>query len=54
MIKNNYHEFSYQCSKDSPDFLFGKLRIRDCREEPLILLSCQMKMKKLFKKDDGR
>ena len=29
----NSHELYYQCSKDGPDFLFGKLRIRDSRDE---------------------
>ena len=30
----NPHELCYQCSKDGPDFLFGKLIIRDSRYEP--------------------
>ena len=32
--KINPHDLCYQCSKDGPDFLFGKSRIRDSRDEP--------------------
>ena len=51
----NTHYLCYQCSKYGPDFLFGNLRIRDCKDEPCFpekrkLLSCQMKMKTIFKK----
>ena len=30
----NPRDLCYQCSKDGPDFLFGKLIIRDSRYEP--------------------
>ena len=30
----NNHDLSYQRPKDVPDFLFGGIRIRDCRYEP--------------------
>ena len=51
----NCYDFCYQCSKYGPDFLFGNFRIRDCKDEPCFpekrkLLSCQMKMKTIFKK----
>ena len=49
----------YQCYKYGPDFLFGKLRIRDSRDEPHVpakgkLLSLQMQMNKLFNNNDER
>ena len=28
------NDFSYQCSKDGPDFVLGNLRIRDIKDEP--------------------
>ena len=30
----NARDLCYQCSKDGPNFLFGKLRIRYSRKEP--------------------
>ena len=46
----NLRDLSYQCSKDSPELLFGKMIIRDCRDKPCFpenkkLLSCQIKIK---------
>ena len=32
--KINHHYSFYQCYKYGSDFLFGKLRIRDSRDEP--------------------
>ena len=32
----NHHDLYYQCSKDGPDFLFGKLMFRDSRDEPCL------------------
>ena len=54
----NHHDFHYQCSKDGPEFLFGNLKIRDCKDEPYFptkgkLLSCEIKMKTMFKKNNG-
>ena len=47
--QKQYHDLCYHCSKDVPDFLFGKLRIGDCRYEQYFpekrkLLSSQIKM----------
>ena len=33
----NPHDLFYQCSKDSQDFLFGKLRVVDYRDESHLL-----------------
>ena len=51
----NPHDFCVQCDKYGPEFLFGNLRIRDCKDEPYFpakrtLLSCEIKMKTMFKK----
>ena len=54
----NTNELCEQCSKDGPEFLFGKMGIRGSRYEPCFpakgkLLSCQIKMNALFKNNDG-
>ena len=54
----NPHDLCYQCSKHYPEFLFRKLRIRDCKDKPCSparrkLLSCKTKMKTIFKKQNG-
>ena len=33
----NKHDFCYQCSEDGSEFLFGRLSIKDKRDEPLSL-----------------
>ena len=33
----NTNDLCYQCSKDGPDFLFGKSSIRDSRDKPNFL-----------------
>ena len=55
----NQHGLFYQFSKDGPGFLFENLRIRYCKYEPYLtarrkLLSCQIKMKTMFKNNYGR
>ena len=52
--KINPHFFCYQCSKNGPDCLFSKLRIKDFNDEPHFtdkkqLISGQIKMNMLFK-----
>ena len=54
----NPHELCYQCSKDGPNFLFGKFRIRHSRYEPHFtaerkLLSSQIHTNALFKNSYG-
>ena len=54
----NSCDLCYRFSKDGPDFSFGKLRIRDSRDEPHFpakrkSLSCQIQMNTLFKNNDG-
>ena len=49
----NPHDLCYHSSKDFTEFLFGKLRIRNFRDEPCFpakrkLLSCQIKTSTLF------
>ena len=49
----NPHELCYQCFKDGPEFLFGKLRMKDSRYKPNFtakrkLLSSQIQMNTLF------
>ena len=53
----NPHDFCYQFSKHSPDFLFGKLCIKDFNDEPHFpnlkkLTSSRIKMNMLFKTKD--
>ena len=53
----NSHDLCYQCSKYGPGFLFGKLGIRDSRDEPhfpakIKLLSSQIKMNTLFQNNN--
>ena len=49
----------YQCDKDGPEFLFGKLSIRDKRDEPYFpvkrkLLLGQIRINTFFKKKHER
>ena len=53
----NPHDLCYQCSKYGPEYLFGKLRIRDCRDKPYFsgktkLISYQIKISTLFKNNN--
>ena len=53
------HYLFYQCSKHGPDFLFGKLRIKDFNDEPhftktIKLISSQIQMNTLFNNNDGK
>ena len=55
--KINPHDLCYKCSKDGPEFLFGKLRIRDYRDEPCFpskvkILSCKIQMNTVFNDKD--
>ena len=55
--KINLSDLCYQCYRFVSEFLFGKLRIRDYREEPhfpakISLLSSQIQMNTLFKNND--
>ena len=55
----NPHDLFYQCSKDGPEFLFGKLSIRGYRDDPYFtakikLFSCQIQMNRLFNNYYGR
>ena len=54
----NPHDFCYHCSKYGPACFFENLRISNFRYEPYFpakrkLLSCQIKMKTMFKKNNA-
>ena len=54
----NTHDLCYQCCKDSPEYLFGNLSMRDCKYEAYFLvkrelISCKIKTKTMFKKNKG-
>ena len=38
----NHHDICHQCSKDGPDFLFGKLRVRGSIDEPRFLAEIKL------------
>ena len=40
--KINPHDLCYRCSKDGPDFLFGKLRVRGSIDEPRFLAEIKL------------
>ena len=52
-------DLCYQSSKDCPDFLFDRLRIRGFRDEPCFPAkrkssSCQIKLKTMIRNNNGR
>ena len=54
----NPHDLCYQCSKDTPEFLSGKLIIRDCIDEPCFpvkmkSLLYKIQINTLLKNNDG-
>ena len=53
----NPHELFYQCYKYGPDFLYGKLRIKDFNDEPHLiknnkLISSRSQTNTLFMTND--
>ena len=55
----NPYDLCYQCSKHVPDYLFGKLRIKDFNDEQhfperIKLISIKIQMNNLFKTNNKK